>query len=137
MDKRKQEILDLVKEIYNEQGFTAEVQAAADKILKSKDPRWNYLFACNIKGADIKAHGQVVIDSKDPRWNYDFACNIKGADVKAHGQVVIDSKAPEWNYYFACDIEGADVKAHEKIYNPQKTKIEKLNELLTEIDIEQ
>lgn len=64
---------------------------------------WNYKFAKEVKGADVKAHEKAIIESKNLEWNYNFAKDVKGADVKAHGNVVIESKNLEWNYNFLDD----------------------------------
>ena len=84
-------------------------------VLESKNPKINYLFARNVKGADIKAHEQVVLESKDAWINYLFADDIKGADIKSHEQVILENKNPEYNYRFAAYVEGANIKAHEQV----------------------
>ncbi len=91
---------------------STNIKKLANAIIARKDLRYNYCFANDIPGADIRAHGRVIIESKDPEWNYVFARDIPGADVLAHGQVIIESKDPIWICLFAMDIPGADVLAH-------------------------
>ena len=64
---------------------------------------------------DISVFEQIVLASNDPQWNYQFAKNIPGADMKKHEQVVLESLDPKWNYYYAKNIPGADIEAHAKV----------------------
>ena len=105
-------------------------------VLAAKNPELSCWFALNIKGADVLAHGQVVIKSKDPKYNYVFAKKLAdgdvrytnwrllidydslltelGTEIRAHCQAVIESGDPEYNYLCAKDIKGADIPAHKK-----------------------
>ena len=74
-------------------------------IIESKDPEWNYCFAKNVKGADVKDHEKVVLESKNPRLSYCFAKDIKDADVMAHGRVIVENKDSTFNYWFKEDFE--------------------------------
>ena len=42
----------------------------------------------------------MIIEDKDPKRNYFFAKDVKGADVEAHGQVIIECEIPMWNEWF-------------------------------------
>ena len=93
----------------------------AQAMIETGDSYYNYLFAKNIKGADILAHGNVVI--KDglkylcyvDEYNYLFARDIPGADVLSHGKVILKGKGAYYNYLFARDVKGADVLSHGKV----------------------
>ncbi len=106
----------------------ADIRAHAQAIIESKDSEYNYMFAKDIPGADIKAHAQAIIESKDPLYNYKFAKDIPGADIKAHAQAIIESKDPLYNYMLAKDIPGADILAHAQVI--QKFSREKVNSKL-------
>ena len=41
------------------------------------------------------------IESKSLEFNYMFAKDIKGADIKAHANVILENKGVWYNYYFA------------------------------------
>ncbi|MDD6244485.1 MAG: hypothetical protein PUB03_02350 [bacterium] len=64
-------------------------------------------------------------------YNYKFASDVKGANVRAHGQVIINSGSIEYNEKFKL-IEGSDIDTHVAAINNtkiQKCK-ESLNECL-------
>lgn len=73
-------------------------------MIDSGDAKYNYLFAKDVKGVDIKAHGQVVINSKDPKFCYTFARDIDIENYLIYEKVVMESKDPKWCYYFMKDI---------------------------------
>ena len=90
---------------------------------------YNYIFARDVKRANVRAHGKVIIDSGDLEYNYKFASDVKGADVRAHGKVIINSGSIEYNGKFEL-IEGSDIDAHVTAIN--NTKIQKCKESLNE-----
>ena len=132
-------------------------------VLAAKNPELSCWFALNIKGADVKAHGQVVIKSKDPKYNYVFAKKLAdgdvrytnwrllidydslltelGTEIRAHCQAVIESGDPEYNYLCAKDIKGADIPAHKKAIEEgpksrdKKRYLKKISALLSNTEI--
>ena len=46
-------------------------------ILQLRNLELLHFFAINIIGADIKQYGQVILESKDPKYNYLFARDVK------------------------------------------------------------
>lgn len=68
MNKEQQRILELAKEVSQTEGMSKNVKRAADMVLKSGDPEWNYEFALNVKGADIAEHEKVIINSGDQKY---------------------------------------------------------------------
>ena len=86
--------------------------AHCQEVVASRDSYYNYCCARDVESADIQAHGQVIIDNKNPRLNYMYARDIKGANMLRHGQVLLESKHPKWNFEFAKNVKGADKYAH-------------------------
>ena len=86
-----------------------------EKIVLECKTSWCYLFARDIKDADIKAHEQVVLELKTGYCSYKFAKDIKGADIKAHEKAILELKNPEFSCYFAADIPGANIEEHFKV----------------------
>ena len=66
-------------------------------ILNSLDAEYNFIFARDVKGADIIAHGNAVIESGDAMYNITYPAYIEGADVMAHRQAVIDINDPKFD----------------------------------------
>ena len=127
-------------------------------VFLSNDPEYNYLFAKDVKDADIRLHEKAValsgnerfinkfmrdIDGADlsflssavirggnPYWNYVIAKDY-GINIHEHGKVVYKSLNPEYNYYFLRDVDGADGSLHrDAIYlSGDSTYEEKLLEL--------
>lgn len=60
-------------------------------VINSGNLWYNYLFALNIEGADVRRHGEVIIESGDLYYNYLFAMEVPGADVKRHYQVLVEN----------------------------------------------
>lgn len=93
----------------------ADVLSHAKAVLNSGDDMYNYYFAKNVEGADILEHGKKVIESKNALYNYLFARDIKGADMLSHEKIVLESKDAKINYKFAKNVEGADMVEHKKV----------------------
>lgn len=109
------ELIGNIIRFKNKFGDEETIEKFEQKILDLNNYKISYLFARDIKGADIKSHGHIVIDSNNIGFNYIFARDVEGADIKAHGQVIIDSKDTRFNELFARDIKGADVEGHNKV----------------------
>ena len=77
-------------------------------ILNSGYPELNYLFARDVKNANILAHGNAIINSGDAMYNIIFASEIEGADIEAHRQAIIDINDPKY-----------DVKLFDMIFNKE------------------
>ena len=85
-------------------------------VLESKDPSSNYLFARDVKGADIKAHERIVLESGNLECICCFATDVDGADIKAHEKIILESKDPRYNYLFPLYLlDEADIIAHSKV----------------------
>ena len=69
----------------------------ADEEEAYKKPRWAYLFAYYIKGANIEKCEEIAC--KEPEWAYKFARDIEGADIKKCEEAAC--RSPEYVYLFA------------------------------------
>ena len=102
---------------------------------------YTYLAAKNIPNAPIDKLREAVIKSKEPKENYLFALEIPGTleDMKKHEQVVLDSDNAEYNYLFAKNIAGNDFEAHKKVVLTHRNDehIEMFNELINEKNIDE
>lgn len=54
-----------------------------------------------ILGIDIKQNQEIVIDSQDYQSAYLFAINVKEADIERLEQVIINGESPEFIFKFA------------------------------------
>lgn len=91
-------------------------------ILAFNNAEYSYLFARDVKGADVKAHEKVILDSTntfDLFHAYIFARDIKGANIKALEEKILSSFSTHSDYAqvcfsFAKDIKNANIKALEE-----------------------
>jgi len=72
----------------------------ADEEEACKKPKWAYLFALYVKGADIKRCEEAAC--KEATWAYYFALYIKGADIEKCRKAVASDD--DWAKAFARDI---------------------------------
>lgn len=72
-----------------------------------------YLFARDIKGANIDLLCNAVANAQDPNSIYNFAVSIPGANIQLLAES-LDSFHDESIYLFARDVEGANVQLLEK-----------------------
>ena len=88
----------------------------------SKNALYNYYFAKEIDGADIKLHEQAIIECGDPAYAIEFAENISGADINALGSVILKSGtanyierlSEETKFHYTTDLDTKEFK-REKI----------------------
>lgn len=67
------------------------------KVAESKDLKYCYLLARDIKDVDISDLLDVIIESKNPEFNYLCLENIKVIDKVAHLKAIAESKDLEYN----------------------------------------
>ncbi|MFA5758728.1 MAG: hypothetical protein WC942_05135 [Clostridia bacterium] len=76
-----------------------------------KKPKWAYLFALDVPGANIGKCQEAVC--KDPYYAYCFAFDIPGADIeKCQEAACKDSWCA---YMFAKYIPGADIEKYQEV----------------------
>ena len=141
---KQDKIVELVKILYNEAGITKAIKQLCslaitkkdailcyqlanilrrkdimkdlqNVVLESKNPDICYLFARDVKGAEIKPLQQVVINSRDVKLCYFFARDVEHANVKELQKVVVDSKNATLCYLFARDVEGAEIEPLQQV----------------------
>ena len=86
-----------------------ELEKLQNEIIENQDSASAYFFAYEYEYKPYRMQ-QVVIDGKDPKYSYLFAQNIKNADIKALQKIVINSGKPKYICKFACFVRGADLK---------------------------
>lgn len=100
---------------------------------KSNHPEFIYLFALNIKGANIEELEDSLIATGmlGRKYLLLFAKNVKGANVDKLQKAMANLSVTHETFDFATSIEGAvDVKKQVNIYNRKQAKeIESLLEL--------
>ncbi len=89
---------------------------------------WCYIFAHDVKGADIKLLQSKVIEKDGTgRLCYRFARDVKGADIKLLQSKVIEKDITgEWCYYFARDVKGADIELLQSKLHPYEHIVEEM-----------
>lgn len=89
----------------NVEGLDAGQRAIHENIvIESGDPEFCYLYAKNVKTANIKALEETLLEAKSAKYSYLFAKEVNGATIDKHRQVVVESKDAEYNYLFASKI---------------------------------
>lgn len=86
-------------------------------ILKSKNSEFCFLYAQNIKGANIKALEDVIIQNNiNSNYNFDetnhsfnFAVCIPNANIKAHEEIMIKSNNPRACFSFAKSMQRRNI----------------------------
>src|SRR5579885_3132922 len=83
-------------------------------IIYNKDAALAYFLSEYI---DYKRHlmQQIIISSKNYKYAYLFAANIKGADIQALQNIVINSGSLKYICLFGCFINGANKSKIEKL----------------------
>lgn len=69
-----------------------------NSVLRTNDPFLTYLFAKEIKGADINKHLQVVLNSDDYQTLYTFAMEIDCDKTQIQNKIINHGEA-KWIYY--------------------------------------
>ena len=82
------------------------------RVIKSKSPYWNYMFARNIPGTNVSEHEKIVKASRNFKYIFKFAREVHGADVRGLGRIIAVYGDSYWNYIFARYVSGANIKDH-------------------------
>lgn len=69
-----------------------DIKNLQQKVIDNKLGFIMYLFARDIKGADVLALEDAMIQTGDPRTYLDFARDVKGADIKKIGISIMKTK---------------------------------------------
>lgn len=102
--------LEGIKDNYKKNGFELTLEA----VLSFNDPELAYEFAKE-NNTDVRRLGKVVIDSKNAMYNFYYARDIEGADIKSHEDVVLEANNPHYSILFMAFIPNADIKKHSQI----------------------
>lgn len=87
-----------------------EIEKLADAIIATKETKYIYYFACDIKGTLIEKLADAIIATKDAVYIYHFARDIKGVPIEKLADAIITTNDAEYIYYFACDVKGAPIE---------------------------
>ena len=79
-------------------------------IKKTKNAKYIYLFAKNIKYANPVTLGDAVIRTNDPEYMYLYARDIHGADIGYFETMIFKPKNIEYIYKFFKEVPGVDVE---------------------------
>jgi len=90
------------------------LEALQNEIIKTHDSALAYFFACEYDYKPYRMQ-QVIVDNKDPKYSYLFAQDIRNADVRALQKIVVESNKTKYICKFACFVRGADVKPLESL----------------------
>lgn len=84
-------------------------------ILDKGDAKYAFIFAQNIKNADIKALQNIVIDSKKIKYITKFACFVKQADRKSLETLIVKSKKSKYAHMYMKHIKNVNIKKFKDI----------------------
>ena len=85
-------------------------ELGTEAVINSKLANFIYLFAKNIKGANIEKLEDGIIETQNIEWIYQFAKNIKGANIEKLEDKIIKTQNAVYIYYFAKNIKGANIE---------------------------
>ena len=77
-------LIDSATKEYKENGRSEYFNKIENKVLAKNDASLSYLFARDVKGANVIKHGKVVLNGNDAQLIYLFAIDVYGADYQAH-----------------------------------------------------
>ena len=90
----------------NEKELNAE---EVNKVIETKDAKYIYNFAKNVKGVNIEKLENSIIETNDAMYIYQFARDVKGANIEKLENAIIETKNVEYIYLFARDIKGVNL----------------------------
>ena len=102
------------KNLQQSQNNMAELELVQNEIIETNDSALAYFFTCEYPYKPYRMQ-KVILDNKDPKYSYLFAQNIRNADIKALQKIVVDSKKTKYICKFACFVQGSDLKPLEAL----------------------
>ena len=103
----------------NEKELNAE---EVNKVIETKDAKYIYNFAKNVKGVNIEKLENAIIETNDAMYIYQFARDIKGANIEKLENAIIATNLVKFMQEFAKNVKGANIKKLEnaiiEINNP-------------------
>lgn len=84
-------------------------------IIDNQDAKYAYIFAQNIRNADIRALQKVIIRANDTKYACKFACFVPGADIKPLEKMVIRSGKAKYAHSFIKHVKHADINKFKSI----------------------
>jgi len=84
-------------------------------IIENEDPKYAYMFAQNIKNADVNALQKIVVRSEKIRYICKFACFVRGADIKNMERIICESGKVKYAHMFIKHVKEADVEKFKPI----------------------
>src|SRR5579885_2716211 len=92
-------------------------------ILDKKDPKYAFLFAQNVRNADVKALQNLVVDSRKIKYICKFACFVKQADLKPLENLIVKSKNVKYAHMYLKHVKNVNVdKFKEVIISSKKPR---------------
>lgn len=79
---------------------------------------YSYMFAKNVKGANIEAHQNVVLDSERSESIVNFAEYVKGANIEKLEEFILNDRREgfcTFSFFFAKNVDGANIEKHIKL----------------------
>lgn len=89
------------------------------KIIDSKNVYYNYLFAKDIKEANVEAHENVIIENDKGLFKYYFAKDVFGSNKRRLGESILKND-PNINFHFAKDINDGLYLEHLEVVKQNK-----------------
>ena len=86
------------------------IEKLENEIIETKSARYIYLFAKDVKGSNIEKLENAIIETKNARYIYEFALYIKGANIEKLENAIIETKNARYIYEFALYIKGANIE---------------------------
>lgn len=84
-------------------------------IIENEDAKYAYMFAQNIKNADVNALQKIVVQSEKIRYICKFACFVPGADIKKLESIIYESGKVKYAHMFIKYVKSADIEKFKSI----------------------
>ena len=93
----------------------ANISKLEDAIIATDDAEYIFYFARDIESANIKKLENAILASSDAEYIYLFARDVKGANISKLEDAIIATNNIEYIFYFARDIKGANIEKLENV----------------------
>ncbi len=122
-----------IKDFKTKDGYSAELENIQNNIIETQDAALAYFFATDIGYKNYRMQN-VILKSSKGKYIFLFAQNIKNADIAALQQACIDSNQINYIVKFGCFIKGSDIKKIESfVLNAKKPQAKYAHMLIKHI----
>lgn len=118
----EQSLQNIINSGKNKDSYNQKLEEVQENIIKDGDSSFAYFFACDIGYKNYQMQN-VILKAKEPKYVFLFAQNIKNADISALQSVILESKNIKYICKFGCFVPDASIsKIEAMVLNEKKPK---------------